>query len=42
MFQIMANGHTANLQFEIYTLHFALVAANGCVMTIVLKGGYAE
>jgi len=26
---IMANGHTITLQFEIYNLHFALAAA-GC------------
>jgi hypothetical protein len=26
----MTYGHTAILQFEIYNLHFALAAAEGC------------
>jgi len=28
----MTFGHTAILQFEIYSFHFALAAAEGCAM----------
>jgi hypothetical protein len=33
----MACGHTAILQFEIYNLHFALVAAEGSAMKSLMS-----